>query len=356
MPSLIPGSLILERYRVLAALPPWYGGAVLARDERLGQVVDLTLAPAACGTPLGTLFTRRAQVIGTVQHAAIPVVCDVAAHEGYPLLVHRHVDGRPLAHVLYDERPTLTTIGALRLVGEVAQALGLAHAHGVCHGMLSAESVHLDAQGNAVIGDLAWPYRASSGLPAGSPYIDVVSLSRLAALVLEVTAGARRAALQSELDVLLQRIITLRASPRLVTGTEMAMAIAHLVARLESVREGFAVAKVPVAKVPASPLSPLAWPYTARPPARTGPAPGPMRPAPRPRPPVASGAHPWAVALLIGLALALLPGVEAFAHHRYWMGRFGGASAYQQVPTERAWPHDPFSRRPWGHLFSQSGP
>src|SRR5690242_2986390 len=130
MPSLIPGTLVLERYRVLAALPPWYGGAVLARDERLGQAVDLTLAPAACGTPLGDLFTRRAQVIGTLQHAAIPVVCDVAAHEGYPLLVHRHIDGHPLGHILDDGRTALTTARALRLVAGVAQALGLAHAQG----------------------------------------------------------------------------------------------------------------------------------------------------------------------------------------------------------------------------------
>lgn len=349
MPSLIPGTLVVERYRVLTALPPWYGGAVLARDERLGQSVDLTLAPAACGTPLGAFFTRRAQVIGTLQHVAIPLVCDVAAHEGYPLLVHRHVDGRPLGHILDDERLALTTIAALRLVAQVAQALGLAHAQGVCHGMLSAESIHLDAQGNAVLGDLAWPYRASSGLPAASPYIDVAALSRLAALVLDATAGARSAALQAELEGLVQRTVALRANACLLTGTEVSQAIAQLVARLESAKDGLAIARVPAAP----PYVP-AW-QTARPVSRTRPAPRPMRSTLRPRTPVAGGAHPWAVALLIGLALMLLPGLESVAHHRYWMGRFGGGSAYQQAPMARPWGHDPFSRRTWGNPSSQTG-
>lgn len=319
MKSLTPGTLLLDRYRVLRPLPPWYGGAALARDERLGQEVDLLLAPYPSGTPLGALFAHRAQLIGALQHAALPVVCDIAAYDGHPLLVRRHVDGRSLSQLLDDGPAALAPTMALHVVADVATALGLAHAHGLCHGALDARSVLVDAQGNAVIGDLVWPYGAGA-VPAATPRDDVLALCRLLPLLLDERRAARRLALWLDVEQLLRHATASGSQALFATGAELGQAIEQLITRYDAGLESTAVVGA-MALTPAQAVTPRRRPVPARTTQRlpvSGRASASRRPATSPyarRVPARSSgtASPLILALILGTALTLLPGVEALA-------------------------------------------
>ncbi len=62
-----------------------------------------------------------------------------------------------LAHNLVANRSPWTVARALRLVATLAEALGLLHAQGLCHGALRADSIVLGAGSNVFIGDLVQP-------------------------------------------------------------------------------------------------------------------------------------------------------------------------------------------------------
>src|SRR5690349_11357888 len=76
IPDLAAGTLVLDRYRVLTSLPWGHAQrpAVLARDLRLAQHVDLLFSPAPAGTLAGDLFMRRAEAIAVLTHPALPPV------------------------------------------------------------------------------------------------------------------------------------------------------------------------------------------------------------------------------------------------------------------------------------------
>jgi len=151
--------LVLDRYRIMA--PPHWGDAAvptaLAVDQRLGLLVDLVLAPDACGTPRGDLFARRARAIAMLQHPTLPVGLEMGLWGGHVVLVYQHREGQVLADIAEEELGDWTGHRVLQLVADLAAALGLAHARGVCHGSFNARGVLVESDGMITIRDLVWP-------------------------------------------------------------------------------------------------------------------------------------------------------------------------------------------------------
>jgi len=113
--------------------------------------------PQTRGTPRGDLFARRARAIALLQHPTLPVILEMGLWERHVVLVYRHSMGRVLADIAEEERGDWTGHRVLRLVADLAAALGLAHAQGLCHGSFSACSVLMESDGLITIRDLLWP-------------------------------------------------------------------------------------------------------------------------------------------------------------------------------------------------------
>jgi len=153
--ELIPGTLVANRYRAIGSIDG--PDTILAVDHLLGRYVDLLMAPAPAHTPVGALFARRVAVVADLRHPALPLIYDVVTHDGYAIVVSQHLDGPTLAHTLVTSPAPWTIARALRVVTTLADALGLAHAYGLCHGALRADSIVLGAGSTVFIGDLVRP-------------------------------------------------------------------------------------------------------------------------------------------------------------------------------------------------------
>jgi serine/threonine-protein kinase len=244
MMRLVAGTVVLDRYRVIA--PPMVGHArstmALALDQRLGCHVDLVPAPEPVGTPLGDLFARRAHTVAVLQHPALPPVLDMGLQDGHAVLVYRHTDGRSLAEISPRETEGWTEHRVLHVVADLATALGLAHAHGLCHGSFSAQSVLVERDGMVTILDLAWP-RAGTAVDHGdaapemrlglapTPRADVFALGQLLRHLMR-TIGPEAG---SELDVAVQDVVrratAWRPQERYADGAALAQAITRLLDR-----------------------------------------------------------------------------------------------------------------------------
>jgi hypothetical protein len=235
------GTVVLDRYRVIA--PPTAGNArgalALALDQRLGCHVDLVLAPEPVGSPLGDLFARRAHAVAMLQHPALPPVLDMGLQDRHIVLVYRHSDGHSLAELSAHQTEDWTEHRVLHVVADLATALGLAHAHGLCHGSFSAQSVLVERDGMVTILDLAWPWAGTAGdrgdaAPemhlghAPTPCADVFALGQLLrrlTLMIGPEAGSR---LDIAVQDVVRRATAWRPQERYADGAALARAIARL--------------------------------------------------------------------------------------------------------------------------------
>ena len=261
MMPLVAGTVVLDRYRVIA--PPMAGNAhgamALALDQRLGCRVDLVMAPEPVGSPLGDLFARRAHAVAVLQHPALPPVLDMGLQDGHVVLVYRHTDGRSLAEISAHQAEGWSEHRVLHVVADLATALGLAHAHGLCHGSLSAQSVLVERDELVTILDLAWP-RAGTAVDhedaapemrlghAPTPRVDVFALGqvlRRLTLMIGPQAG-------SGLDVAVQDVgrsaTAWRPQERYADGAALAQAITRLLDGLPAAQASSSAAHPHVAQ------------------------------------------------------------------------------------------------------------
>src|SRR6266446_1713679 len=162
----------LGPYEIQAPLGAGGMGEVYrARDTRLERTGAIKVLPKhlSANPDLRARFEREAKAISALQHSNICVLHDVGKEADVDFLVMEYLEGETLAARL--ARKPLPLDEALRIAIEVADALDMAHRHGVIHRDLKPGNIMLTKSGAKLMDfGLAKPHglAASGSMPAFS--------------------------------------------------------------------------------------------------------------------------------------------------------------------------------------------
>ena len=151
----LPGTLLAERYRIVAVLGRGGMGEVYRADDLvLGQPVALKFLPeAASGNEeLLTRFRNEVRTARRVSHSNVCRVYDVGTVEGQTFLSMEYVDGEDLASLLR-RIGRLPPDKAVEIGRQLCAGLAAAHKEGVLHRDLKPANVMLDGRGRALLTD-----------------------------------------------------------------------------------------------------------------------------------------------------------------------------------------------------------
>ncbi len=131
-----------------------YADVYRAVDTRLDRVVALkVLKPEMTGDENALArFLQEAKTLANLIHPRIAWVWDVGQADGRYFLAMRYVDGPSLEKALAERGP-LPWEEALRIVGQIAEALGFAHEEGLVHRDVKPGNIQLSEAEGAVLTD-----------------------------------------------------------------------------------------------------------------------------------------------------------------------------------------------------------
>lgn len=144
----------IGRYEVIQELGQ--GGMAivyLARDPLIKRQVAIKVLPRqfTFDPQFRARFQREAEVIATLEHAAIVPVYDFGEHEDQPFIVMRYISGGSLADRLGNgPLPIAEVAGLFQRIGS---AVDYAHRLGVIHRDIKPGNILFDAQGEASLSD-----------------------------------------------------------------------------------------------------------------------------------------------------------------------------------------------------------
>jgi serine/threonine-protein kinase len=134
------------------------GAVVLARDPAIDRIVAIKLIQTAIHLSAAELekyrerFHREAKAAGKLLHPGIVTVFDVGQGQGeIPFIVMEYVRGKTLQEVLKTEE--LSPGEALRIAGDVLDALSYAHSQGVVHRDIKPSNILITPDRRAKIMD-----------------------------------------------------------------------------------------------------------------------------------------------------------------------------------------------------------
>lgn len=173
----------IGRYEILRELGKGAMGVVyLARDPEIERIIALkTIQFNESGGGFDpdeakARFKREARISGKLQHPNIVTLYDVGEHEGTLFLAMEFVSGGSLADKLTGPPTAVPVVDRIRIVAEVADALGYAHERGVIHRDIKPANILLtDTLAAKVtdfgIGKIIWGdvELTSAGQMVGSP-------------------------------------------------------------------------------------------------------------------------------------------------------------------------------------------
>jgi len=127
------------------------GDVYRAHDRRLSRDVALKVLRSAVTPDHVERLSREARAAGSLNHPNIVAVFDVGMHDGVPYVVSELLEGRSLGQRLEEGR--LSYRRALEYGIHIAQALGAAHAKGICHRDVKPENVFITSDGRVKLLD-----------------------------------------------------------------------------------------------------------------------------------------------------------------------------------------------------------
>lgn len=125
------------------------GSDVIYRVRVLPIRTDL---PAQAWAAYLDRFLHQADHIATLKHPHILPLLDYGHENGLPYLIYPGVQLRPLTDQLIQNGP-LDLIQAGRFLDQIAAALAYAHEHSTLHRHLTADTIHLQADGQIAVAD-----------------------------------------------------------------------------------------------------------------------------------------------------------------------------------------------------------
>jgi len=150
-----PGSIVAERYRIVALLGKGGMGEVYrAEDLRLSQVLAMKFLPAALSEDASALarFHSEVRVARQVSHPNVCRMFDIGDAEGLPFLTMEYVDGEDLSSLIR-RIGRLPQDKAIETARQICAGLAAAHERGVVHRDLKPANIMLDGAGKARITD-----------------------------------------------------------------------------------------------------------------------------------------------------------------------------------------------------------
>jgi serine/threonine protein kinase len=113
-----------------------------ARELSLGRPVALRLIPpqVAPDATARARLNREVTVLAALDQPNVAPIYEVGEHDGMLFVATRWIDGLPLQNLVEKDGP-LSPRRAVRMVGQVAAALEVAHAHGIAHRAVRPSSV-----------------------------------------------------------------------------------------------------------------------------------------------------------------------------------------------------------------------
>lgn len=168
---------IVGRYVVESLLGEGGMGEVYrARDSKLERSVALkVLRNDAEGSSEDwehavMRMQREAQAVAALSHPGIVAIYDIGEHEGAPFIAMELVGGQPLRDLIGKDVPLETR---LRILLDVARALGAAHDAGFVHRDIKPENILVRQDGAAKVLDFGIARRTSRNMDYGAATIDI---------------------------------------------------------------------------------------------------------------------------------------------------------------------------------------
>src|SRR5215469_360413 len=143
----------VSHYRILSSLGRGGMGVVyLAEDTHLARRVAIKFSTAPPGDEsYRARFLREARAASALNHAHIATVYDYGeSAEGQAFIVMELVRGETLANLM---RRGLTVAETMRIISEVAEALGEAHRNGVIHRDIKPSNIVIGERGQVKVLD-----------------------------------------------------------------------------------------------------------------------------------------------------------------------------------------------------------